>query len=186
MRVGLGQFNAVVGDLSGNAGKMRQFYCRALESGVDVLLFPELAVCGYPPEDLLLKRHFLEDNRRTVDELAGECREMMTVVGFAEGLQGRCYNSAAVLQGGRVGKIYRKGLLPNYGVFDERRYFQSGDEPLIIEPGGLTSAVTICEDIWDIDWLEILNSDAVQYGGTGHGNLGGVRHAGQQLAAGQR
>jgi len=154
MRVGLGQFNAVVGDLSGNAGKMRQFYGRALESGVDVLLFPELAICGYPPEDLLLKRHFPEDNRRTVDELAGECREMMTVVGFAEGLQGRCYNSAAVLQGGRVGKIYRKGLLPNYGVFDERRYFQSGDEPLIIEPGGLTSAVTICEDIWDIDWLE--------------------------------
>jgi len=154
MRVGLGQFNALVGHLSGNAGKVRRIYRQALKSKVDVLLFPELAICGYPPEDLLLKSHFLEDCRSTVDKLAGDCPDITMVVGFAQGRQGRCYNAAAVLQAGRVGRIYRKGLLPNYGVFDERRYFQCGTEPLIIDLCGLRVAVTICEDIWDIDWLE--------------------------------
>ena len=153
MRIGLGQFNAVVGDLAGNAEKMRSIYIEALQSNVDILIFPELAVCGYPPEDLLLKEHFLKGGRLTVEKLAADCPEVTLIVGFAEGHQGSCYNSAAVLQGGAIRKIYRKGLLPNFGVFDERRYFRAGTEPVVINVAGFGVAVTICADIWDIKWL---------------------------------
>jgi len=153
MRIGLGQFDAVVGDLAGNAEKMRNIYAQAVKSGVDLLTFPELAVCGYPPEDLLLKKHFIEDTRAAVEKLAADCPDTTMIVGFAESNQGKTYNSAGVLRKGRIEKIYRKGLLPNYGVFDERRYFEPGTEPLVINVGGLKTAVTICEDIWDIEWL---------------------------------
>jgi len=155
----LGQFNAVVGDLEGNAGRMRELYAEAVRAGVDLLAFPELAVCGYPPEDLLHKRHFLQDCRRTVERLAAGCPDMILVVGFAEDDGQMCYNSAAVLQGGRIGHIYRKSLLPNYGVFDEQRYFQPGAEPLRISLKGLDVAVTICFDIWNVEWLgELIGS----------------------------
>jgi NAD+ synthase (glutamine-hydrolysing) len=154
MRIALGQFNAVVGDLAGNAGKMREIYAQAAGSNVDLVVFPELAVCGYPPEDLLLKKHFLEDNRLMVDKLAADCPDKTLVVGFAESHQDNCYNSAAVLQGGRISKIYRKSMLPNYGVFDEQRYFQSGNEPAVIHLKGLDIAITICFDIWNIEWLK--------------------------------
>lgn len=153
MRIGLGQFNATVGDLAGNAEKMRRMYCSALDSAVDLLIFPELAVCGYPPEDLLLKRHFIEDMHAAVENLAADCPGAATIVGFAEGDQGRRYNAAAVLQEGSIERIYRKGLLPNYGVFDERRYFEPGIEPIAITVNGLHIAVTICEDLWDTEWL---------------------------------
>ncbi len=153
MRVGLGQFDAVVGDLEGNAERMRAVYSRARQGGVDLLVFPELAVCGYPPEDLLLKRHFLDDNRRVVKKLATDCPEATIVVGFADYFRGNAYNCAGVLKNGRLVNVYRKGLLPNEGVFDEKRYFGQGTKPLIIELGGLNIAVTICMDIWDIDWL---------------------------------
>ena len=161
MRIGLGQFNAVVGDLAGNAEKIRNIYAQAFKSGVDLLTFPELAVCGYPPEDLLLKKHFIEDTRAAVEKLAADCPDTTIIVGFAESYRGKTYNSAGVLRRGRIEKIYRKGLLPNYGVFDERRYFEPGTEPLIIEIKNQKSkiknvegvAVTICEDLWDINWL---------------------------------
>ena len=153
MRVGLGQFNAVVGDLAGNARRMRQLYAEAVRADVDLLAFPELAVCGYPPEDLLHKRHFLRDCRRTVEKLAAECPDVTIVVGFAEDDDLMCYNSAAVLQTGRISHIYRKSLLPNYGVFDEQRYFQPGAEPLRIKVKDLDVAVTICFDIWNVEWL---------------------------------
>jgi NAD+ synthase (glutamine-hydrolysing) len=153
MRVALGQFNAVVGDLAGNAEKIRKIWAEAMEANVDLLAFPELAVCGYPPEDLLLKKHFLQDNRLIVDKLAADCPDKTTIVGFAEGHQDAAYNSAAVLQSGRIDKIYRKGLLAEYGVFDERRYFQPRTEPVIINVAGLNVAITICADIWDIEWL---------------------------------
>jgi len=152
-RVALGQFNAVVGDLRGNAAKMRDIYARAAARGVDLLVFPELAVCGYPPEDLLYKKHFLEDSRLTVEKLAEECRDITLVVGFAEEHEGDIYNAAGVLKGGKVRRIYRKGMLPNYGVFDEQRYFRPGTEPVVIEVGGLRGGLTICFDIWNIEWL---------------------------------
>jgi len=151
--VALGQFDAVVGDLGGNAEKMRQIYAGVVQSDVDLLLFPELAICGYPPEDLLLKKHFLDDNRSTVEKLAADCPKTTIIVGFAECHQGNSYNSAAVLQAGRINKIYRKGRLLNSGVFDEQRYFQPGAEPVVINVAGLNVAVTICFDIWDAEWL---------------------------------
>jgi NAD+ synthase (glutamine-hydrolysing) len=143
----------VVGDLAGNAEKMRSIYKQARQGGVDLLVFPELAVCGYPPEDLLFKRHFLEDNHSAVEKLAAECPEATIVVGFADYFRGNAYNCATVLKNGRLANVYRKGLLPNEGVFDEKRYFEPGTKPLIIKLGGLNIAVTICMDIWDIDWL---------------------------------
>ncbi|MHC4069716.1 MAG: NAD+ synthase [Planctomycetota bacterium] len=153
MRVALGQFNAVVGDLGGNAEKMHKMHSEAIEGGADLVVFPELGICGYPPEDLLLKKHFLEANRETVEKLAADCRDKTIVVGFAEGYKGKSYNSAAVLQGGKIKEIYRKSLLPNYGVFDERRYFESGTEPVVINVGGVNIGITICADMWDIEWL---------------------------------
>jgi NAD+ synthase (glutamine-hydrolysing) len=158
----LGQFNAVVGDLADNAEKMRSIYAQAAQSEVDLLVFPELAVSGYPPEDLLHKKHFLEDSRRTVEKLAADCPDKTIIAGFAESYKGNSYNSAAVLQAGRVSKIYRKCRLPNFGVFDEQRYFQSGTEPMVIDVGGLNIAVTICADIWDIEWLVNFLKDAGQ------------------------
>jgi len=162
VRVALGQFNAVVGDLAGNAEKMRQFYARAVKADVDLLVFPELAICGYPPEDLLYKRHFLRDCSLALDKLAADCPEITIVVGFVESDKLISYNSAAVLQGGGISKIYRKGLLPNYGVFDERRYFQPGTEPLVINVGGLNVAITICADIWEDQWLANFLKDVGQ------------------------
>ena len=153
MRVALGQINALVGNLAGNAEKMRNLYAKAIKSEIDLLAFPELAVCGYPPEDLLLKKHFLKDIRSTVEKLAADCPEKTVVVGFAESHRGNSYNAAAVLQKGRIAKTYRKVKLPNYGVFDEQRYFQPGTKPLIINLKGFNIAVTICADIWDIEWL---------------------------------
>lgn len=153
MRIGLGQFNAVVGDLAGNARKMREIYARAVQADVDLLAFPELAIGGYPPEDLLHKRHFLTDCRQALDKLATDCPDKTIVVGFAESDRIHNYNSAAVLQGGRVTGIYRKALLPNYGVFDEQRYFEPGVDPLVIDVNGLSVAITICFDIWNVEWL---------------------------------
>ena len=162
MRVALGQFNAVVGDLAGNAQRMREFYAQAVRADVDLLVFPELAICGYPPEDLLYKRHFLRDCSLTLDKLAADCPEITVVAGFVESDKLGSYNSAAVLQGGGISKIYRKGLLPNYGVFDERRYFQPGSEPLVINAGGLNVVITICADIWEGQWLANFLKDAGQ------------------------
>ncbi|MHC4116758.1 MAG: NAD+ synthase [Planctomycetota bacterium] len=153
VRIGLGQFNAVVGDLAGNARKMREIYTRAVRSDVDLLAFPELAIGGYPPEDLLHKRHFLADCSSTLDRLAADCADKTIVVGFAESDGIHNYNSAAVLKGGRVTGVYRKALLPNYGVFDEQRYFRPGSDPLVIDVNGLKVAVTICFDIWNVEWL---------------------------------
>ncbi len=154
MRIGLGQLNPIVGDLQGNAEKMKQYYNRALEQHVDMLVFPELSICGYPPEDLLFKKHFLDDNLKAVEKLANDCPEISIIVGFAH-LENNCrYNSAAVLRKGRIDRIYHKGLLPNYGVFDEPRYFKEGNKPVTINVCDIKIAVTICADIWDIDWLD--------------------------------
>jgi len=162
MRIAVGQFNAVVGDIDGNADKICGIYTEAMRKDVDLLTFPELSICGYPPEDLLHKKHFLRDNRLTVEKLAADCRQKTIIVGFAESYQGDPYNCAAVIQDGTIVKVYRKGRLPNYGVFDERRYFQPGTEPVVINVAGLNIAVTICADIWDIDWLAEFLKDAGQ------------------------
>lgn len=165
LRVALGQFNACVGDIAGNAAKIGEFIRQAEKLGANLLVFPEMCICGYPPEDLLHKRHFLIDNRRAVEQLAKDHPQETIVVGFAEIDGDRDtirYNSLAVLQDGAVKHIYRKGLLPNYGVFDEQRYFHSGNEPLIMDIKGVRVAFTICEDIWDLDWLGEFFADTGQ------------------------
>jgi NAD+ synthase (glutamine-hydrolysing) len=154
MRVALAQINPTVGDLLGNAAKIERFYHRALEADAQLVVYPELCLCGYPPEDLLHKRHFLENNLSTLKALAPKLTEAVAVVGFPEPSKDTCYNSAAVIANGKITQIYRKGLLPNYGVFDEPRYFSTGTEAVTLELDGIKTVVTICRDIWDIDWLE--------------------------------
>ena len=153
MRIGLGQFNAVLGDLEANARRINKLYADALERQVDLLVVPELAICGYPPEDLLLKPHFIQDNRPILEKLAKDCPKMAMIVGFPDYHQQKAYNAAALLRNSKIEKIYRKALLPNYGVFDEKRYFHPGTEPVIVTVNNIKIALTICEDIWDIQWL---------------------------------
>ena len=153
LRLALAQFNAAVGDLWGNVEIMRRLYAEAAGAGADIVVFPEMAVCGYPPEDLLMRKHFLDDNLTAMKMLIADCAETVAVVGFAHGDNNSCYNGLAVLQKGQIQSIYHKCKLPNYGVFDEERYFKKGDTPVVIDVDGIAVALTICEDIWDVDWL---------------------------------
>jgi NAD+ synthase (glutamine-hydrolysing) len=153
MRVALAQVDPTVGDIDGNAAKIAEWIERARDAGAGLAVFPELCVPGYPAEDLYLKPHFLEANRRAVEELARGVGEETVVVGFAEPVAGggdarRAHNSLAVLSGGAVRGVYRKMRLPNYAVFDEQRYFVPGEEPVTIEVAGQAVGLTICEDCW--------------------------------------
>jgi NAD+ synthase (glutamine-hydrolysing) len=147
MRVALAQINATVGDIAGNEAKIREHLARARDAGAQLALFPELVVTGYPPEDLLLKEHFLADARAVVERLAADTQGIVAVVGFPERADD-AYNAAAVLADGAVQAIYRKVNLPNYGVFDELRYFQRGPGGATIDVDGVKVGLTICEDIW--------------------------------------
>jgi NAD+ synthase (glutamine-hydrolysing) len=148
LRIALAQLNMTVGDIDGNASAVVDALARARAEGAQVAVFPELAVNGYPPEDLLLKTHFLAAGRRAVDEIALQVGDMVVLIGFAEHAED-VYNSLAVLADGRVQGVYRKIFLPNYGVFDEQRYFQAGESPALIQVNGATLGLTICEDIWE-------------------------------------
>jgi NAD+ synthase (glutamine-hydrolysing) len=147
MRIALGQLNAVVGDIAGNEERIRARMRDAREAGAQLVLFPELAVTGYPPEDLLLKEHFLADARAAVERLAADSAGFVAVVGFPERAED-VYNAAAVLADGDVQAVYRKVNLPNYGVFDEVRYFQRGPGGAMLDIDGVKVGLTICEDIW--------------------------------------
>jgi NAD+ synthase (glutamine-hydrolysing) len=147
MRVALAQLNQTVGDIAGNEARVREQLARAREAGAQLVLFPELAVSAYPPEDLLLKEHFLADARAAVDRIAADAHGIVAVVGYPERAED-AYNAAAVCADGAVQAIYRKVNLPNYGVFDELRYFQRGPGGAIVEVDGVKVGLTICEDIW--------------------------------------
>ena len=153
MRIGLSQFNPTVGDIRHNVEKMVQVWHQAQEFDVDLLVFPELATCGYPPEDLLYKGHFVRDNGRAVQQLAEACAHGRIVVGFPQEVDGRAYNAAAVIHKGCIDQIYRKGRLPNFSVFDESRYFVPGNEALVVEIDSVRIAPTICYDLWNLKWL---------------------------------
>jgi NAD+ synthase (glutamine-hydrolysing) len=147
MRLALHQLNATVGDLAGNEAKIRDGIAQAKAAGAQLVAFPELAITGYPPEDLLLKEHFLRDARAAVDRLAQDAQGIVALVGCPERADD-VYNALAVLADGAVQGIYRKMRLPNYGVFDEVRYFQAGLQPAVIEVDDVTVGLTICEDDW--------------------------------------
>jgi NAD+ synthase (glutamine-hydrolysing) len=151
LRVALCQLNPTLGDLEGNRRRITAAYNEAEERGADVAVFTELAITGYPPEDLLLKPGFVADNREVLDKLAATTGRCAMVVGFVD--QGRdLYNAAAVCASGRVVGTYRKRLLPNYAVFDEQRYFAPGAEPLrLYEIAGVKVGLSICEDVWSPD-----------------------------------
>jgi NAD+ synthase (glutamine-hydrolysing) len=153
VRVALAQINPTVGDIDGNAAKIAEWIDRARADGAELAIFPELCVSGYPAEDLYLKRHFVEANRRAVEELAGGVSDLTVLVGFAEpvidaGDFRHAHNSLAVLADGAVRSVYRKIRLPNYAVFDEQRYFAPGSAPATIEVSGTKVGLTICEDCW--------------------------------------
>ena len=159
MRIAIAQFNAVVGDFKGNARAISGLCADAVRQGAEMIVFPEMSLCGYPPEDLLFREHFLDNNQLAVEQLAKQHPDIIIILGLARKYNGKCYNALAVLQNGRISHVYNKSRLPNYGVFDERRYFTSGSEPAKIDINGLGVVLTICEDIWSINWLEDFLSD---------------------------
>jgi NAD+ synthase (glutamine-hydrolysing) len=147
LRIGMAQINVTVGDFAGNTQKILEAIAEARALGVDLLTFPELAICGYPPEDLLFKPQFIEENLRCLEKIAKQASELTAVVGFVDAKED-IYNAAAIISNGKLVSIYHKIYLPNYGVFDENRYFQAGRECPVYIVGGVGVGVNICEDIW--------------------------------------
>lgn len=147
IRVGLAQINAKVGDIEGNLNKILTYISSAKNFGVDILCFPELSVTGYPPEDLLLKPNFINDSIDTIDEIRKASGNITVIVGFPDKKED-IYNAAAIIHDKKVMDVYHKRYLPNYGVFDENRYFQSGTRAPVYKLGNLIFGVNICEDIW--------------------------------------
>ena len=164
LRLALCQINPTVGDLAGNAQLIRTGIQAAQQAGAELVLLPELALTGYPPEDLLMREHFLADTSVQLEQLATEVEGIVAIVGFPERIPGAVrgpapgspgpvatvvYNSAAVLADGAIAQVYRKVHLPNYGVFDEQRYFKAGEPGgTVIELAGHGVGVTVCEDLW--------------------------------------
>lgn len=151
IRVAVAQINCLVGDIDGNSKKIIECINKAGSMGSDIVAFPELAVTGYPPEDLLLKPKFISDNLRAVNLIAKNTEDIVAVVGYV-GRSGKdIYNSAAVIYNKAVKGSYHKMMLPNYGVFDEKRYFLKGSVPQVFRIGDVSFGVNICEDIWHND-----------------------------------
>lgn len=167
LRLAIAQINCTVGDLEGNSRKLINYLQRAKGFGVDIISFPELAITGYPPEDLLLKPKFVEDNLGQLKKIAKQTKDIIAIVGFVDKKENEIYNAAAVIYNNRIQGVYHKMFLPNYGVFDEKRYFAPGYKPLVFRfakftpleiPNtnrsksrfltGFIFGVNICEDIW--------------------------------------
>src|SRR5215207_10180248 len=148
MRVALAQINTTVGDIWGNVEKMAETLERATDAGAELVAYPELTIPGYPPEDLLMRPSFIEENLKALHEFAGKVPEgVVAAAGFVD-LDADLYNACAVLSGGEVLHRYHKRYLPNYSVFDENRYFREGSGAPIVELGGALVGVSVCEDIW--------------------------------------
>ena len=156
-RLALAQINPTVGDIAGNTAKILDYLERAREAQADLVAFPELAITGYPPEDLLFKRSFLTDNVAAMEKVAAASQGIAVVLGYvhivslerqSEDVGPQVTNAAALCYGGKLIDTYHKIFLPNYGVFDEQRYFQSGSECPVYTIGGVAVGVNICEDIW--------------------------------------
>jgi NAD+ synthase (glutamine-hydrolysing) len=147
MRIALAQINSVVGDIDGNSARVVEWLGQARDAGADLVLFPELVVTGYPPEDLLLRPGFIRAARRAVDEIARAAHGITALVG-APHLDADLHNACFTLAHGEVRNIYRKRYLPNYGVFDEDRYFVPGNDLVLLRFGDVLVGPTICEDIW--------------------------------------
>jgi len=160
VRVALSQINPTVGDLKGNAEKILHFVKEAKKVKADIVTFPELSVCGYPPEDLLLKKRFVKDNLKTLEFIAGNISGIIAVIGFVgEDEEGNIYNSAAIVKDRKIKSVYNKIELPNYGVFDEKRYFKQGNKIPVFVVGKIAFGVSICEDIWKKNGVAKIQKD---------------------------
>ena len=146
-RLAMAQINPTVGDLPGNADKIIRYICDARLSGADLIAFPELAISGYPPEDLLFKPQFVQENRKQLERIVRESHGISVVVGFVDA-DGGLYNAAAIIHDAELVGVYHKMYLPNYGVFDEDRYFKAGSDCPVYVINGVGLGVNICEDIW--------------------------------------
>ncbi|HEX6138391.1 MAG TPA: NAD+ synthase [Casimicrobiaceae bacterium] len=148
MRMALAQLNQRLGDLAGNARALLDAIAEGRRAGASLVVTPELSLCGYPPEDLLLRPAFVDACASELAALAAQVSGVAAIVGFPERHEGRRHNAAALLRDGRVAGVYRKHLLPNYTVFDEERYFEPGDAPFVFDVDGVRCGVIICEDCW--------------------------------------
>ncbi|MBS4035800.1 MAG: NAD+ synthase [Ignavibacterium sp.] len=155
MKIALAQHNYIIGDFSGNKSRIIESINLAIEQGADVVVFSELAVCGYPPADLLEFDSFIINCKEAIENIASHCIGIAAIVGapsFNPKLKGkRLFNSAYVLKDGKIDSLYHKGLLPDYDVFDEYRYFEPATEFNIIELNGVKIALTVCEDLWNMN-----------------------------------
>ncbi len=161
MRISIAQINPTVGDLTGNAKKIAGYLEKARKVQADLVIFPELAVCGYPPEDLLYKQHFVHDNLAALKSLAPKTSDLTAIIGFVDkGKKGELFNAAAILHDGKLKDVCHKEQLPNYGVFDEKRYFTPGKNEKVFALGKTIFGVNICEDIWIHDGLYLRQAKA--------------------------
>jgi len=151
MKIAIVQFNPVVGDVVGNANRVIAFCHQAQQKGAAAVVFPELAITGYPPEDLLLRPDFISKVEHELENIANQFPMLNVILGYPEQDEGGLFNSVAVLHDGKLTANYRKQQLPNYGVFDEKRYFEAGTSPCVVEIQGVKFGITVCEDIWTPD-----------------------------------
>ncbi len=156
LRIALAQINPVVGDLAGNLEKHLEIINQARDAKqADLVIFPELSICGYPPEDLLLRQDFLQRCQVTLQTLTSSVEGIQVILGHPlldqgdEGKAGNVYNALSLIEDGVVRQVYRKRFLPNYNVFDEKRYFTAADQAVVVDISGVTVGLTICEDIWE-------------------------------------
>ena len=162
MKLGIAQINCMLGDLAGNVAKVLRYAEQARQQGAQLLLVPELALCGYPPEDLLLRDGFYRACAHALAELAGKISGIAVVVGHPHEQDGKRYNAASLLREGAIAATYLKHDLPNYAVFDEKRYFDCGSEPCTFELGGTRFALNICADIWEPDAARLARDAGAQ------------------------
>jgi len=162
-KIALAQLNLLVGDLHGNATRVIATTRRArAELGADLVVFPELTLSGYPPEDLLFHRGFRRQIELGLDRVRQEVQDASVVVGFPEYTRAGIYNSAALISGGAIAAIHRKAELPNYKVFDEKRYFQPGAQPTVVDRQGFRVGLLVCEDIWEPESTQLARSDGAE------------------------
>lgn len=162
LRIAIAQINCKVGDLSANSGKIIDYCRKACDKHADIVVFPELAVTGYPPEDLLFKPSFVKDNQRFLNRIKNEIPKIVAVLGFVGGANREIFNCAAVIYKKKLYGVYNKLQLPNYSVFDEKRYFKPGGNYQIFKMNGVRFGVLICEDIWEKDPAVILSKGGAQ------------------------
>jgi NAD+ synthase (glutamine-hydrolysing) len=148
MKIAIAQINCTVGDLAGNAAKIADFAQRAKAQGAEILLTPELSLCGYPPEDMLLRDGFYQACDAALGELAQHAQGIIIIVGHPHKVGKSCYNAASILRDGKIAATYHKHSLPNHSVFDEERYFEHGTKPCLIVLDGVKFGINICADVW--------------------------------------